>query len=202
MAKRWLLAPTSYHLDLCLASDRFELETDSAVDRPRRWHARRLLPKRPDTSPCVHLCPREPEQAAQLLHRHLLRQVPSVLYARYDFRHGISPSRPPTVHWLDRGSSLRVLDQDLARTWRRTQAGHHSCFRCKMVRDDCWHAVAALFRYRIQWQHRPKRGTARTGWRRRWMGQWVQPRILERPWSRTPSRRRVMQLHVKFTGVD
>ena len=152
VAKRWLLAPTSHHLDLpCLASDRFELETDSAVDRPRRRHARRLLSKRLDTRPCVHLCPREPKQAAQLLHRHLLRQVPSVLHACYDFRHGVSSSSPRAVYRLNRGSPLRLLDQDLARTRRRTQVDKHPCFCCSMVCDDRRHTVAALFRHRIQW---------------------------------------------------
>jgi hypothetical protein len=202
VAKRWLLAPTSHHLhDLCLASDRFELETDSAVDRSRRRHARRLLPKRPDTRPCVHLCPREPQQAAQLLHRYLLRQVPPVLYACYDFRHGVSSGSPRTVYRLDRGSPLRLLDQDLAGTRRRTQADKHPCFRCQMVRDDWWHTFAALVRHCIQRQHRSECGTARTDRRRRRMGQRVQPRILECPWSRTTSGRGVMQLHGEFNGA-
>lgn len=80
---------------------RFEHETDSAVARSRRWYGRCLLPERLDLGPSIHLCAGEPQQAAQLLHRHVLRQVPPVLHACYDIRHGVSSGRFASGYWLD-----------------------------------------------------------------------------------------------------
>lgn len=86
-------------LDFNVASGRFETETDSALDHHGRWHGRRLLLERLHAGTRVYLRAREPQQAAQLLYRHVLRQVPSVRYARYDIRHGFSRCRLAPSYW-------------------------------------------------------------------------------------------------------
>lgn len=73
-----------------VASDRFELETDSAVDHTWPWLRRSLLPEPAHVGPRIHICPREPQPTAELLHHHVFRQVPSVRYVGDDIRHGFS----------------------------------------------------------------------------------------------------------------
>lgn len=160
----------------------FEHETDSAVARSRRWHGRRLLLERLDSGARVYLCTREPQQAAQLLHRHVLRQVPAVLHACYDLRHGVSSSCSAPSYWLDRSTLVRVLDQTLAGARRRSQTHQHACVRRQMVCNRSWYSLATLFWHRVHRKHhRSKCRPAETGWRRRRLGQRIQPGILELP---------------------
>jgi hypothetical protein len=170
----------------------FEHETDSAVARSRRWHGWRLLLECFDFGPRVYVRPGEPQQATQLLHCHVLREVPAVLHACHDLRYGVSSSRFAPSYWLDRSTLVRVLDQTLARARRRSQTHQHARVRRQMVCHRSWYSLATLLWHRIHRKHhRSKCRPAETGWRRRWMGQRIQPGILELPRARQTSGRRV-----------
>jgi hypothetical protein len=73
--------------------------TDFNADRMRRICWWSTFPKSLDTCSSVHIRPREPGQTAQLLHRHLQRQVLALRHARYDLCHGLAAASLDPGNW-------------------------------------------------------------------------------------------------------
>ena len=140
------------------------MRTASRRYLPRRLHASQPL----DSGPRLHIRSREPEQTAQLLHRHLLREMVAARYALYDRHHGVALCSSGTGNGTCCRACLRICHQDLARVWRRSAVTRDTGVCATMVCQAGRKYHAERRRHGFQCQD------ACTKWSTETSGQWCQ----------------------------